>query len=256
MPATTQYVTGTVTVTNGSTTVTGAGTAWLSEVTPGAHYFAIKNENVWYGIASVANDGALTLTSAYTSSTKTAQDYVIQRNFTSNQGYMAPGYGDVNISAMVRDTVLKLDSYIASFSPLNSSMNGAITVSGDLDLNLSGVTGNLVFTGSNLLAGPYVSAAAQAAGSRNNSVTANGVGGNITLCSATTTANQLNFFTVTNSYVELRDTIVLSQRNGAGRYLLAVTDVANGSFEVSVFSPLAVTTAEAPVLNFAVIKAV
>lgn len=53
------YSTGTVTCTQGSTAVTGSGTAWLSNVQPGAFLFAA---GVYVGVVkSISADGALTL---------------------------------------------------------------------------------------------------------------------------------------------------------------------------------------------------
>lgn len=91
--------------------------------------------------------------------------------------------------------------------------------------------------------------------SRTTGVTLNKLAGSITLFSKTTTASLVESFTVTNSQVAATDTINVSVR-GTGIYLVFVTQVAAGSFRISVFTPAAVSTAEAPIINFAVIKAV
>lgn len=59
---TSNYSTGTVTINNGSTALTGAGTAWLTNVTT-SH--KIRLDNFWYDIASVDGDGAITLANKY-----------------------------------------------------------------------------------------------------------------------------------------------------------------------------------------------
>jgi len=91
--------------------------------------------------------------------------------------------------------------------------------------------------------------------SRTTAVTLSKVCGTITLFSTTTTAGQITTFTVTNTLVAAGDVVVVTQQTGAGVYFFT-TKSAAGSFSLSVFTPTAVGTAEAPVLNFAVIKAV
>ena len=91
--------------------------------------------------------------------------------------------------------------------------------------------------------------------SRNTSVTLSNVTGAITLFSSTTTANTTNVFTVTNTTVAATDVIILNQRSGtSGSYLLNVSNVADGSFQIQIYNSVAVAVAEAPILNFAVIK--
>lgn len=91
--------------------------------------------------------------------------------------------------------------------------------------------------------------------SRTTGVTLSKLCGTITLFSATTTAGQTSTFTVTNTLVAVGDVIVVSAQTGAGIYFFT-TKAAAGSFTLSVYTPAAVGAAEAPVLNFAVIKAV
>jgi len=59
---------------------------------------------------------------------------------------------------------------------------------------------------------------------------------------------------VTNSAVAINDVVRVSQRSGTDRYAIWVTATAAGSFNLS-FATLSGTTTEAPVFNFAVIKA-
>lgn len=91
-------------------------------------------------------------------------------------------------------------------------------------------------------------------GSRTTGVTLNKANGSITLFSA---PNSTTFrtFTVTNSTVAATDVIVLSQRSGVDRQQLLVTNVAAGSFDIA-HATTTGTTTEAPIINFAVIKAV
>lgn len=92
--------------------------------------------------------------------------------------------------------------------------------------------------------------------SRTTGVTLNKASGAITLFSTTTTAGQVTTFTVTNSSVVATDTINLGVKSGTGVYLALVTAVGGGTFNISVHTPAAVGTAEAPVINFALVKAV
>lgn len=92
--------------------------------------------------------------------------------------------------------------------------------------------------------------------SRTTGVTLNKLSGNITLVSATTAALQHDRFTVTNSQVAANDVIVVSVKTATDKYIVSVLSTAAGSFDIGVFTPAVVAGAEAPVLNFAVMKAV
>jgi hypothetical protein len=90
--------------------------------------------------------------------------------------------------------------------------------------------------------------------SRTTGVTLNNVCGAITLFTAAGSATWQSF-TVTNSVVAATDTIIVNQRSGTDLYMMHVTAVGAGSFRIS-FATTGGTTSEAPVFNFAVIKAV
>ena len=91
--------------------------------------------------------------------------------------------------------------------------------------------------------------------SRNTSVTISNITGAITLFSSTTTANTINVFTVTNTTIAATDVIILNQRTGdTSAYQFGVSNVAAGSFQIQIYNSVAVGVAEAPILNFAVIK--
>jgi hypothetical protein len=90
--------------------------------------------------------------------------------------------------------------------------------------------------------------------SRTTAVTIDKTCGSITMFSAAGSATAATF-TVNNSTVAANDVIVLSQRSGANTYEFHTIAVANGSFSI-VFRSIAGTAVDAPVINFAVIKAV
>lgn len=90
--------------------------------------------------------------------------------------------------------------------------------------------------------------------SRATGVTLNKVCGQITLVSAAGSAAWASF-TVTNSAVATTDVIQVCQDSGTDRYMIHVTAVGAGSFEIT-FATTGGTTVEQPVFSFAVIKAV
>ena len=128
------------------------------------------------------------------------------------------------------------------------------------------VTGNVAATTTILSSGPTsgIGYATGAGGtvtqgtSRKTGVTLNKTTGAITLFSTTTTANTFDSFTVTNSAVVATDVVIVNFKSGAtaDSYSLAVTAVAAGSFRVQIHNIVAVAVAEAPVINFAIIKGV
>jgi hypothetical protein len=90
--------------------------------------------------------------------------------------------------------------------------------------------------------------------SRATGVTVNKATGAITLVSAAGSATPATF-TVTDSAVAATDVIVLNQKSGTDKYVLLVTAVAAGSFDVTAYTTGGTTT-EQPVINFAVLKGV
>ena len=120
------------------------------------------------------------------------------------------------------------------------------------------VAGNIVSGGASASIGYGTGAGGTVnqAGSRTTGVSINKICGQITLVNANSTAfPTYQTFTVTNSTVAATDVIILNQTSGALKYIALVTNVAAGSFQISVASSTG-TTAEAPVFNFAVIKGV
>lgn len=90
--------------------------------------------------------------------------------------------------------------------------------------------------------------------SRTTGVTINKTCGAITMFSAAGSATAATF-TVTNSTVGATDTIHLCQKSGTNLYNFIVTAVAAGSFNIT-FYTTGGTATDAPVINFAVLKAV
>jgi hypothetical protein len=60
-------------------------------------------------------------------------------------------------------------------------------------------------------------------------------------------------FTVNNSFVNATDRIIVNQKSGANKYAIFVTNVANGSFEIT-FSAVVGTATESPVFGFNILR--
>lgn len=108
-----QYKTGTISVTNGSATVTGSGTAWSTNAQAG-NTFKIKGESVIYTVASVNSDTSITLSANYAGSTGSGKEYIIGRDFTTNHGLTEINPGDVDWPTHLTEGVIrKLDTLLA-----------------------------------------------------------------------------------------------------------------------------------------------
>lgn len=75
----TNYTTGTVTITNGSRTVTGSSTVWTSAME--GRFFRPQSGNHWYKIIRVVSATELTLYSAITESSASDRTYTIWQRF-------------------------------------------------------------------------------------------------------------------------------------------------------------------------------
>lgn len=80
------YSTGTVKVINGSSTVTGTGTAWLANVDAGM-LFRLPGENRLYVVASVTSDTQLTIRDNYEGVNAEGQAYTLKRLETASKPY-------------------------------------------------------------------------------------------------------------------------------------------------------------------------
>jgi hypothetical protein len=144
------------------------------------------------------------------------------------------------------------------------STNGVLTVGdGSTAATNASIGGGNIFAGGQIRSTSATGGIGYATGaggavtqgtSRTTGVTLNTVAGAITLFTAAGSATWQSF-TVTNSAVAATDTIIVNQRSGTDLYMISVTAVGAGSFRIS-FATTGGTTSEAPVFNFAVIKAV
>jgi hypothetical protein len=149
------------------------------------------------------------------------------------------------------------------FSGTGSTRVMDISVAGGVSIGTMTDAGvkNLLVAGSVLSNGTAGIGYAAGAGStvtqatsRTTGVTINTICGAITLASAAGTATWQTF-TVTNSAVGANDVINVVQKSGANIYSIIVSQVAAGSFNLSV-SAVSGTATESPVLNFSITKGV
>jgi hypothetical protein len=156
--------------------------------------------------------------------------------------YIATANGNVTIAAVGNTTL--------TISGTGANITGTANISGNTN-----IVANLRVAGQGGLGYNSTIGTATQLTSRNTAVTISNVTGAITLFSSTTTANTVNVFTVTNTTVAATDVVIVNQRSGtANSYIFSVANVAAGSFIIQINNTLAVAVAEAPIINFAVIK--
>jgi len=152
---------------------------------------------------------------------------------------------------------------IVTAGNVSGNISGANVISSNTISALANVTGgNILSSGlirsSNATAGVgYTTGAGLTVTQGTNratGVTINAVTGAITLFSVAGNTTPTTF-TMTNSTVAATDIIILNQKSGTNIYNLLVSNVVAGSAGITVWTTGGVT-AEAPVINFAVIKGV
>jgi len=99
-------------------------------------------------------------------------------------------------------------------------------------------------------------AVTQGGGAKTTTVVMSQMQGVITTDDANLAAATEVIFTVTNTLVELTDTVVVAIQSGgtAGEYFAQVVTVANGSFIIALTNLSGSTAGDAVIINFAVIR--
>jgi hypothetical protein len=148
----------------------------------------------------------------------------------------------------------------------NGNSNVSITANGNITINAVGgtritatsiganITGTLISTGKiGYASGGVITQST----SRNTAVTLNALSGAITLFTTTMIANEVNFFTMTNSTVNANDMIVCSTNGGNTGSYLPMAYVAGDTQVIFTFRNLEALASgsEAPIIKFIVIKA-
>jgi hypothetical protein len=130
------YKVGTITVTNGSTTVTGSGTVWILNAQVGEALYAPDGR--LYEITNIASDTSFTIAPAYLGSTQSGQEYVI----VPSQSYIR------DLAAQAADLVNQY-STIANTVGTGKFGDGTVTNPGirfadDLDTGLYRIGANIL----------------------------------------------------------------------------------------------------------------
>lgn len=124
-----QYKTGTVSVTNGSATVTGSGTLWSGEIAAG-DLFTIVGDNAWYEVASVGSNTSITLSANYAGTTGSGKSYAISRDFTTRLGLPYPQKGDIETASIIKRAFEQIDTE-TNIALANFGATAAPTVNDD-----------------------------------------------------------------------------------------------------------------------------
>lgn len=77
------YSTGTVAVTNGSTTVTLTGGTWPSDVASGSYHFALSVSDPWYVVNTRSSDTVIVLVDNYEGTTDSSTTYAVYKSHYS-----------------------------------------------------------------------------------------------------------------------------------------------------------------------------
>ena len=124
-----QYKTGTVSVTNGSATVTGSGTSWSGEIAAG-DLFTIVGDNAWYEVASVGSNTSITLSANYAGTTGSGKSYAISRDFTTRLALPYPQKGDIETASIIKRAFEQIDTE-TNIATANYSATSAPTANDD-----------------------------------------------------------------------------------------------------------------------------
>jgi len=98
-------------LTNGSATVTGINTKFLTEVSVG-DLFKKVGESAWYEVGSITDDTTLTLTSAYAGATASGVSCIFVRDFTPNYSIPELSLGDLDLWDVFTRAMRKADEKI------------------------------------------------------------------------------------------------------------------------------------------------
>lgn len=112
-----QYKSGSVSVINGSAVVTGVDTLWVDKVSP-RDLFIVPTDGVVYEVAAVSSDTGLTLTAPWSGATMSGAPYIITGSFTPVAHIPYPDKGDLEIPAIFRRAMTRVETAIQQISLL------------------------------------------------------------------------------------------------------------------------------------------
>lgn len=149
-----QYRRGRVSVTNGSTTVTGTETGFSGNVDPG-DLFVLLEGKVVYEVSSVIDDITIELNRSFQEDTQSNVSYAITRDFTPLFSFPYPAKGDVATAAILRRSIKRIEEVISqsNASNITNFTNGFVvtenTTTNELDVSLD-ASSNLSIDHSNV----------------------------------------------------------------------------------------------------------
>jgi len=111
-----QYRVGTVSVTSGSSEVSGSGTLWDSVEVAVGSLFNIKGTDGWYYIGNVTTNTALQLTAPYAGLTDPSATYVIVRDYLPSYSIPLMNTGDVNWPSIYNEAMLRIHNTLSTLS--------------------------------------------------------------------------------------------------------------------------------------------
>lgn len=232
-------------VTSAITSATSQAFSFFSDATTDATAFTLTNLN-HFGVGTITPGASSTITNM--------RGFVV----TSGMSTATNNFGFVSQLASAANTWGFYASGTANNAFAGNSRFGGVTA----PVATVDVTGSVAATTTILSSGAtsgigYGTGAGGTVtqtGTRTTGVTINKTTGSITLVS-TAGSPGYQSFTVTNSAVAATDVIIVNQKSGTDKYIILVTAVAAGSFQITC-ATTGGTTTEAPVFNFAVIKGV
>ena len=179
--------------------------------------------------------------------------------FYTQAGIFATFRGPINNDTGNNVVVISGTSGVLIQNNFSSTSNttGALVVSGGAGIKGNVYTGTLYSTSGGIGYPTGIAAGGSIVQntSRTSGVTLNTLTGQITLFSTTGTTNVATSFTLTNSNIGANDMLLLNHFSGGtiGAYALAANTAA-GSAQITVRPIFTTTVAEAPIIQFALIK--
>lgn len=108
------YITGTVTVTNSSAIVTGAGTGFVAAGIAEGAIFTVRDSGIPYTVAKINSATQLQLSAPYAGASGSGKSYTIVSNFTSRLGLPLMSPGDVDTATIYSRAMALIDAALGS----------------------------------------------------------------------------------------------------------------------------------------------
>jgi len=177
--------------------------------------------------------------------------YMMGANWTPS-GIFQPDYGVLATGTGISGMAIGTQANVPLETWTNNTKRWVLDGSGNTI-----ITGKFTSSGGGLGYSTGAGGTVTQATSKSTGVTLNKLSGQITMNNASLAANGEAVFTLTNSFIEATDVVVvcLGSSVSAGRYMVGVATVSAGSCQILITNLSSVAT-EAPVINFVVIKGV